>query len=76
MTPPAPPTTIMVSPQLVAHLQDCPHKDDDDWSGWGRIVDVPRAWQRIATGEKIATNAGAKHGLIPNRRCITCEDSN
>jgi hypothetical protein len=65
---------ILVSPAALAHLEGCSHKDDLDMSRWGEIVGVPRAWERLGTGEAVATNAGARIGIVARGRCKDCEN--
>jgi hypothetical protein len=60
---------LWISPARMAHFPGCMHKDDDDFTRWGTL-EVPRAWERLANGEELATTGGAS--VIANSRCSTC----
>ncbi|WP_143012998.1 hypothetical protein [Actinopolyspora mzabensis] len=69
------PALILISPAGMAHIPGCFHKGDDpDYSDWGEIRDVPRAWERIGNGDVIAANAGANVELRANQRCKDCDN--
>ncbi|MGY1812856.1 hypothetical protein [Blastococcus sp. SYSU D00820] len=64
---------LEVSPARVAHYPGCPHKDDTDFTRWGRIEQqAPRAWERIGNGATVASDAGARVGLEAVSRCRDC----
>jgi hypothetical protein len=63
---------ILISPGGYAHLQDCSHKEDLDFSRWGKIVDSPDAWDRIGKGEAVECNAGANQRMLARQLCRDC----
>lgn len=64
--------TILISPSCVAHVPNCPHKEDQDFSRWGTIRDTPDAWNGIGKGEAITANSGSNPRLVAKKRCRDC----
>jgi hypothetical protein len=65
---------LEVSPQHMAHSPGCPHKDDDDFSGWGYItIDTASAWTSIGNGHPVATDKGDRIGMLAIARCSNCD---
>ncbi|MFE5339954.1 hypothetical protein ACFQ80_07015 [Isoptericola sp. NPDC056578] len=62
---------VYVSPSHVGHLAGCLHKDDEDFSRWGEIT-RPGAWQDLRNGRAVATDSGARVGLVANEACKSC----
>ena len=62
---------LHVSPTGYAHLPDCMHKDDPDFSRWGEINEKG-AWTRLGNGESIAATGGSNLSLVATKRCQTC----
>lgn len=67
-------TIVFISPQRVGHLDGCTHKDDDDWASWGES-NRPGDWQNLCNGNAITSNAGAAAGIVAQRACQTCVES-
>ncbi|GAA1395707.1 hypothetical protein GCM10009599_22170 [Luteococcus peritonei] len=66
---------LEVSPSSVAHFPGCPHKDDSDYSRWGRITRaVESAWQQLGRGEPLVCDESDDSGRRATRRCADCVD--
>jgi len=67
-------STLLISPNNIAHFPQCPHKGDDpDYSRWAEI-DTPDAWQRLGNGEQLRATGGSCPDLIARTRCQDCVD--
>lgn len=61
---------IWISPNGLAHLPGCMHKDDD-LSRWGQI-EGDNVWGRLGNGEQIKATGGQSPDLVAHGRCRTC----
>jgi hypothetical protein len=62
---------VAIAPSKIAHLEGgCGHKEDNDFTRWGYLDDVPDAWQRLGNGERLQSTSGAN--LVAMKRCKHC----
>ena len=67
-------STLLISPNNIAHFPRCPHKGDDpDYSRWAE-VNTPDAWQRLGNGEQLRATGGSRPDLVAMTRCQDCID--
>jgi hypothetical protein len=67
-------STLLISPNNIAHFPRCPHKGDDpDYSRWAE-VNTPDAWQRLGNGEQLRATGGSRSDLVAMARCQDCID--
>jgi hypothetical protein len=67
-------STLLISPNNIAHFPQCLHKGDDpDYSRWAEI-DTPGAWLWLGNGEQLLATGGSCLVLIAKTRCQDCVD--
>ena len=62
---------VEISPSRIGHLPGCSHKDDEDWSRWGRVL-RPGAWQELRNGN--AVTADDPEMIVGLTATVACRD--